>query len=104
MAVDFGIEFPLAPLIAVAIATVVGLLVAVSALRVRGVSLAVVTLAAAVAIEKFGFANYKWGGGSGASPVPPPKLFGFSLGAGLVHSAALTASCRAPSSASSSSL
>ena len=81
MAVDFGIEFPLAPLIAVAIATVIGLLVAVSALRVRGVSLAVVTLAAAVAIEKFGFANYKWGGGSGASPVPPPELFGFSLGA-----------------------
>ncbi len=80
MAVDFGIEFPLAPLIAVAIATVLGLLVAVSALRVRGVSLAVVTLAAAVAIEKFGFANYRWGGGSGASPVPPPKLGGLSLG------------------------
>ena len=80
MAVDFGIEFPLAPIIAVAFATVLGLLVAVSALRVRGVSLAVVTLAAAVAIEKFGFVNYKWGGGSGASPVPPPKLGGWSLG------------------------
>ena len=80
MAVDFGIEFPLAPLIAVAVATVLGVLVAVSALRVRGVSLAVVTLAAAVAIEKFGFVNYKWGGGSGASPVPPPRLGGFSLG------------------------
>jgi branched-chain amino acid transport system permease protein len=80
MAVDLGIEFPLAPLIAVTVATVLGLLVAVSALRVRGVSLAVVTLAAAVAIEKFGFANYRWGGGSGASPVPPPKLGGFSFG------------------------
>ena len=80
MAVDFGIEFPLAPIIAVAVATILGLVVAVSALRVRGVSLAVVTLAAAVAIEKFGFANYKWGGGSGASPVPPPKLGDFSLG------------------------
>jgi branched-chain amino acid transport system permease protein len=80
MAVDFGIEFPLAPLIAVAVATVLGVLVAVSALRVRGVSLAVVTLAAAVAIEKFGFVNYKWGGGSGASPVPPPKLGDFSFG------------------------
>ena len=80
MAVDFGIEFPLAPLIALAVATVLGLLVAVSALRVRGVSLAVVTLAAAVAIEKFGFVNYKWGGGSGASPVPPPKIGGWSLG------------------------
>jgi branched-chain amino acid transport system permease protein len=80
MAVDFGIEFPLAPLIAVTVATVLGLLVAVSALRVRGVSLAVVTLAAAVAIEKFGFVNYKWGGGSGASPVPPPEIGGWSLG------------------------
>jgi branched-chain amino acid transport system permease protein len=80
MAEDFGIEFPLAPLIAVAAATVIGLLVAVSALRVRGVSLAVVTLAAAVAIEKFVFANYRWGGGSGASPVPAPKLGGWSLG------------------------
>ena len=80
MAVDFGIEFPLAPIIAVTIATALGLVVAVSALRVRGVSLAVVTLAAAVAIEKFGFVNYRWGGGSGASPVPPPKVGGFSLG------------------------
>jgi len=80
MATDFGIRFPLAPIIAVAVATVLGLLVAVSALRVRGVSLAVVTLAAAVAIEQFGFVNSTWGGGSGASPVPPPKLFGFSLG------------------------
>jgi branched-chain amino acid transport system permease protein len=80
MAVDFGIEFPLAPLIAVTVATILGLLVAVSALRVRGVSLAVVTLAAAVAIEQFGFVNSTWGGGSGASPVPPPRLFGFSLG------------------------
>jgi ABC-type branched-subunit amino acid transport system permease subunit len=80
LAEDFGIEFPLAPLIAVAMATILGLLVAVSALRVRGVSLAVVTLAAAVAIEKFGFANYRWGGGSGASPVPPPKLGDWNLG------------------------
>jgi len=80
MAADYGIGFPLAPLIGIAFATVLGLLVAVSALRVRGVSLAVVTLAAAVAIERFGFGNYRWGGGSGASPVPPPKLGGFSLG------------------------
>ena len=80
MATNYGIGFPLAPLIAVAVATVVGLLVAVSALRVRGVSLAVVTLAAAVAIEKFGFANYRWGGGSGSAPVDEPKLGGLDLG------------------------
>jgi branched-chain amino acid transport system permease protein len=60
-------------------ATVVGLVVAVSALRVRGVSLAVVTLAAAVAIEQFVFLNTTWGGGSSSSPVPEPKL-GIDLG------------------------
>ncbi len=80
MATDYGIEFPLGPLIGVAVATVVGLLVAVSALRVRGVSLAVVTLAAAVAIEQFWFVNATWGGGSSASPVPSPRVLGFSLG------------------------
>jgi branched-chain amino acid transport system permease protein len=56
-------------------ATVVGLVVAISALRVRGVSLAVVTLAAAVAIEQFVFLNETWGGGTSSSPVPEPKLW-----------------------------
>jgi branched-chain amino acid transport system permease protein len=80
MAVDHGIEFPLGPIIGIAIATLLGLVIGVSALRVRGVSLAVVTLAGAVAIEQFGFVNSTWGGGSGASPVPSPHLFGFNLG------------------------
>jgi branched-chain amino acid transport system permease protein len=80
MAVDHGIEFPLGPLIGVAVATLLGLVIAVSALRVRGVSLAVVTLAAAVAIEQFGFVNSTWGGGSAASPVPSPHVFGFNFG------------------------
>jgi branched-chain amino acid transport system permease protein len=80
MAVDHGIEFPLGPLIAVCVATLLGLLAAISALRVRGVALAVVTLAAAVAIEQFWFVNSTWGGGSSASPVPSPHLFGFNLG------------------------
>jgi branched-chain amino acid transport system permease protein len=80
MAVDHGIEFPLGPLLGVAAATLLGLVIAVSALRVRGVSLAVVTLAAAVAIEQFGFVNSTWGGGSAASPVPSPHVFGFNIG------------------------
>ena len=78
-------EFPISLLIGAATATVVGLLIAVSALRVRGVSLVVVTLAAAVALEQFGFLNERWGGGSTGSPITPPKLGGLDLSpAGVV--------------------
>jgi branched-chain amino acid transport system permease protein len=80
MSVDHGIEFPLGPLIGIAVATLLGLVIGVSALRVRGVSLAVVTLAAAVAIEQFVFVNSTLGGGSAASPVPSPHVFGFNFG------------------------
>src|SRR5207244_2194384 len=57
-----------------------GLLIGVSALRVRGVQLAVVTLGAAVAIEQFWFVNLTWGGGQGGAPVPQPEIFGLNLG------------------------
>jgi branched-chain amino acid transport system permease protein len=80
LAVNAGIGFPIAPIIGTAAALVLGMLTAVSALRVRGVSLAVVTLAAAVAIENFGFTNPAWGGGQTGSPVPEPHLFGLDLG------------------------
>ncbi len=80
LATEWGIEFPLAPLIAAAAVTALGLIIAVSALRVRGVSLVVVTLAAAIAIEQFIFVNSTWGGGLGGSPVPQPELFGIQLG------------------------
>jgi branched-chain amino acid transport system permease protein len=72
-------EFPISLLIGAATATIVGLLIAVSALRVRGVSLAVVTLAAAVALEQFGFLNERWGGGDKGSPVTQPGIGGLDL-------------------------
>jgi branched-chain amino acid transport system permease protein len=80
MAVNFGITFPVAALAGIAVAVVIGLITAVSAVRVRGVSLAVVTLAGAVAIENFGFVNSTWGGGLAGSPVPEPRWFGLDLG------------------------
>jgi branched-chain amino acid transport system permease protein len=80
MAVNFGITFPVAALAGIAVAVVIGLITAASAVRVRGVSLAVVTLAGAVAIENFGFVNSTWGGGLAGSPVPGPKWFGLALG------------------------
>jgi branched-chain amino acid transport system permease protein len=80
LAVDAGIGFPLAPVLGAGAAVLLGLLTAVSALRVRGVSLAVVTLGAAVAISQFGFINQTWGGGASGSPVPEPHLLGLDLG------------------------
>lgn len=80
LGVDAGIGFPLAPLAGAAAAVLLGELTAVSALRVRGVSLAVVTLGAAVAISQFGFLNQTWGGGATGSPVTEPHLFGIDLG------------------------
>jgi ABC-type branched-subunit amino acid transport system permease subunit len=80
LAVDHGIGFPLAPLLGIAAAVLLGLVTAVSALRVRGVALAVVTIAAAVAVFNFGFVNPSWGGGATGSPVPDPHLFGVNLG------------------------
>jgi branched-chain amino acid transport system permease protein len=67
-------RFPISLLIGASVATIIGLIVAVSALRVRGVSLVVVTLAAAVALEQFGFLNARWGGGDRGSPVTQPEL------------------------------
>jgi branched-chain amino acid transport system permease protein len=80
MAVNFGITFPVAALAGIAVAVAIGLITAVSAVRVRGVSLAVATLAGAVAIENFGFVNSTWGGGLAGSPVPEPTWFGLDLG------------------------
>jgi len=80
LATNFGITFPVAALAGIAVALVIGVVTAVSALRVRGISLAVVTLAGAVAIQNFGFTNSTWGGGLAGAPVPEPKWFGLDLG------------------------
>ncbi len=80
MFVKAGIGFPWGPLAGSVAGVVVGLIVGVSALRVRGASLAVVTLAGVIAIEQFGFANSTWGAGPRGSPVGQPRLFGVDLG------------------------
>ena len=80
LAVHAGIGFPLGPAIGVLAAMAVGLLVASSALRVRGVNLAIVTLAAALALQQFVFANGLVGGGATGSPVPSPHLLSLGIG------------------------
>jgi branched-chain amino acid transport system permease protein len=80
LAAGHGIQFPLAPLLAALVAAAVGVVAALPALRVRGVNLAVVTLAAAVTLEAMGFQNSAISGGSAGSPVPSPSLFGVRFG------------------------
>ncbi|MBW8801005.1 MAG: ABC transporter permease, partial [Streptomyces sp.] len=80
LAHDHGVPFPLAPLLAALVAAGVGVVAALPALRVRGVNLAVVTLAAAVTLEEMGFKNTAISGGSAGALVPSPSLFGVRFG------------------------
>jgi branched-chain amino acid transport system permease protein len=73
-----GLPFPLSLLVAALAATALGLLVAVPALRVRGVQLAVVTLAAGVAIEQLVFQNPRLTGASG-NLIPDARILGVDL-------------------------
>ncbi|WP_456696899.1 ABC transporter permease [Aeromicrobium sp. P5_D10] len=81
LAVEMGIPFPLPILIAGIVVVPIGILLGLPALRVRGISLAVVTLGAAVAISSFVFGNASWTGGADGSKVPAPELFGWSVDA-----------------------
>lgn len=77
-----GLPHPLAALIAVLIASGAGLLVAIPALRIRGINLAVVTLAAATAATELVFANPAVVGSTAGAitPVPRPSWFGIDVG------------------------
>jgi branched-subunit amino acid ABC-type transport system permease component len=78
-------DFPLAPLVGIGCALIVGFITAVASLRVRGVSLAVVTLAGMYAIENFGFGNAAWGEQASGSPVNPLHIFGLNLSPGASY-------------------
>jgi len=77
-----GLPDPVAAVLGVFAATAVGLLVALPALRIRGIHLAVVTLAAATAATELVFANPAFvGSTAGANtPVPRPEWFGVDVG------------------------
>jgi branched-chain amino acid transport system permease protein len=77
---DVGIGFPLGLIIGVIAAVAFGLITALPALRIRGVNLAIVTLAGAQALYSFGFEDARWGGGLSTLPVRSPHLFALNLG------------------------
>ena len=80
LASSHGIGWPWSPLLGVLGAVILGLVVALPALRVRGVQLAILTLAAASALNSFYFGNPVFGVPAAGAPVPQPTIFGFSIG------------------------
>lgn len=82
---DMGVPFPFSLLIAALAVVPLGILIGLPALRVRGVSLAVVTLAAAAAIDALVFSNVGFSGGLGGRSVPSPKIFGLDVGISKGH-------------------
>jgi ABC-type branched-subunit amino acid transport system ATPase component/ABC-type branched-subunit amino acid transport system permease subunit len=83
---DWHIPFPIAPLLAATAAMVIGVVFALPAVRVRGLPVAVVTLALAVALEAVWFRNTDLVTSSGRD-VTGPSLFGvdLSIGSGAAY-------------------
>jgi ABC-type branched-subunit amino acid transport system ATPase component/branched-subunit amino acid ABC-type transport system permease component len=79
---SWGVPFPIAPLMAAAFAALIGVVVGLPALRLRGLTLGVVTLAFAYAIEAVWFRNTQIVDSAGAS-VEKPELFGIDLSIGV---------------------
>jgi len=77
-----GWPWPLASIAGVAVAVVVGMLLAIPALRIRGVQLAVVTIAASISIYTLYFANSELTAlqGGAAYIFPAPTFFGIEMG------------------------
>ncbi len=76
--VNLGIPFPIAPLLAAIGASLLGVIVGLPALRIRGLPIAVVTLALAVALEALWFQNSQFVPVAGAN-VSGPTFFGLDL-------------------------
>jgi len=77
-----GVGFPLAPIIAALGATLIGVVVGLPALRIRGLLVGVVTLTLATTIEAIWFRNNDLNGGSEGLNISAPHLLGLDLGIG----------------------
>ncbi|MDG1845491.1 MAG: ABC transporter permease [Acidimicrobiales bacterium] len=80
---ETGIPFPIPVFIGAFGAVILGLLVGIPALRIRGLQLAAVTMALGVAIGTLLFSNRWFIGQTGALPIEAPDLFGMNLAANI---------------------
>jgi branched-subunit amino acid ABC-type transport system permease component len=75
----FGLPFLPTLVLSGLVVAVLGFIIGLPALRIRGVSLAIVTLGAAVAINSVLFSSSRWAGGFNGLSVRSPSLFGWSI-------------------------
>ncbi len=75
-----GLGFPLALILGALVATGFGVIIGLPAVRVRGVNLAVATLAMAAALDALVFNSNWFSGGYNGMKVRVPHLFGLNLG------------------------
>jgi branched-chain amino acid transport system permease protein len=82
LSTTWNLPFPVAPLLAATVAGVLGMVVALPALRIRGTELAVITFAAGVTISELVFKNPDLIGSAstGGAPVPNPRVGPWDLG------------------------
>ncbi len=85
---SWHIPFPIAPLMSALFAAVLGTIIGIPALRVRGLTVAVVTMALAVALDAAWFRNTDIVGFNGALDVKKPTLFGVDVSMGNVKNTA----------------
>ena len=77
---DGFLPFPLAPLFAVAVTTLIGTAVSIPALRVRGGQFAIVTFSTAVVLDDLLFRSPTLVSSNGLAGVRHPRLFGVQVG------------------------
>jgi ABC-type branched-subunit amino acid transport system permease subunit len=77
---SLGLGFPLGLILAALCAVVVGVVIGLPAVRIRGVNLAVATLATASALDALVFNSSWFSGGYVGRTVRVPHLFGLDLG------------------------
>jgi sulfate-transporting ATPase len=80
---DWGVGFPVALVLGVVATVAVGVLVALPAIRTRGVTLAIVTLALALVFSSLIFQNASLTGGLEGIGIKNPEIFGWDITAGL---------------------
>jgi ABC-type branched-subunit amino acid transport system permease subunit len=79
MTTVWKIPFPVAPVLAALAVGLLGVLIGLPALRVRGVNLAIVTVVMAIAVSSVYFNNDSLNGGINGGQVTGPTLFGLNL-------------------------